>query len=176
MARAGLIIAEPGTRAETEAHVSGSYQKTYMEDLRSHARTSRTSQSTQEICKTQHTLCKPRRSEPTSAHCERRSARYCILYEGFFQLYLTACTLTCVLYWSDAGATEPLNDAGDDDEEADSCDATDGDGVVTEVLAPEPVPKARAGVLTTTRRSARLRRPVVAKSTTMVLNSFLLGC
>ncbi|CAA2987284.1 Hypothetical predicted protein [Olea europaea subsp. europaea] len=68
----------------------------------------------------------------------------------FFQLYSSTCTLTYVLYWSDAGATEPLNDAGDDDEEADDCDATDGDGVITEVPAPEPVLEARARVPTTT--------------------------
>ncbi|CAA2986134.1 Hypothetical predicted protein [Olea europaea subsp. europaea] len=42
----------------------------------------------------------------------------------------------------DTGATELSNDAGDDDEEADGCDATDDDGVVTEVPAPESVPEA----------------------------------
>ncbi|CAA2981199.1 Hypothetical predicted protein [Olea europaea subsp. europaea] len=97
----------------------------------------------------------------------------------------------------DAGATEPSNDVGDDDEEANGCDVTDGDGVVTEVPALRPVPEARARVPTMRRRSARLRRPAVATRTpymegkgkdnqevavlnwlesgTMVLNSFLGG-
>ncbi|CAA3013059.1 Hypothetical predicted protein [Olea europaea subsp. europaea] len=38
-------------------------------------------------------------------------------------------------------ATEPSNDTEDDDEEADGCDAMDGDGVVTEVPASGPVPE-----------------------------------
>ncbi|XP_022844260.1 uncharacterized protein LOC111367544 isoform X1 [Olea europaea var. sylvestris] len=57
----------------------------------------------------------------------------------------------------DAGATEPSNDAGDDNEEADGCDTTDGNGVVTKVTALRSVPEARAGVPTMTRCSAWLR-------------------
>ncbi|CAA3027573.1 Hypothetical predicted protein [Olea europaea subsp. europaea] len=64
-----------------------------------------------------------------------------------------------------AGVTKPSNDAGDDDEEADGCDTTDGDGVVTELPAPGPVPEARARVPTMRRRSAQLRRPTIATKT-----------
>ncbi|CAA2973241.1 Hypothetical predicted protein [Olea europaea subsp. europaea] len=62
----------------------------------------------------------------------------------------------------DAGATEPSNDAGDNDEEVDGYDAMDGDGVVTEVPAPGPVLEARAGVPTTRRCLARLHLLVIS--------------
>ncbi|CAA2956947.1 Hypothetical predicted protein [Olea europaea subsp. europaea] len=65
----------------------------------------------------------------------------------------------------DVGAKEPSNATGDDDEEVDGCDATDGDGVITEVPAPRPVPEARVGVPTTRQRSAWLRRLAIATRT-----------
>ncbi|CAA2996728.1 Hypothetical predicted protein [Olea europaea subsp. europaea] len=106
----------------------------------SHALMSRTSQLTQEMCKTQHTL----RHTRTMSTCQW--PLYCVPYE-------------------DAGTMEPSNAVGDNNEEAEGCDATDGDGVVTKVPAPEQVPKTRTRVPTTRRCSVRLRRSAIATRT-----------
>ncbi|CAA2968509.1 Hypothetical predicted protein [Olea europaea subsp. europaea] len=167
VARAGLTTAEPTTRVETEAGISSSLpEDIYGGPAEPYPYELDIAIDTGNMQDIRSTHCaKPGRSEPASVRYKRRSAKYCVLYEGYFQLYLTACTLAYVLYWSDAGATEPSNDAGDDDEEADGCDATDGDGVVTEVPAPGSIPEARARVPTMRRRSARLRRPTIATRT-----------
>ncbi|CAA2982981.1 Hypothetical predicted protein [Olea europaea subsp. europaea] len=65
----------------------------------------------------------------------------------------------------DAGAIEPSNATGDDNDEGEGCDAMNGDGAVTEVLAPRSIPKARAEVSIMRRRSAQLRQPAVATRT-----------
>ncbi|CAA2970027.1 Hypothetical predicted protein [Olea europaea subsp. europaea] len=65
----------------------------------------------------------------------------------------------------DAGAAEPSNAVEDNDDDAEGCDVTECEGIVTEFAAPRPVLEPRIGVSTTRRRSTRLRRPTVATRT-----------
>ncbi|CAA3032537.1 Hypothetical predicted protein [Olea europaea subsp. europaea] len=131
VARACPTTAEPTTRAETEAGISGSLP----EDVYG---------GPAEPCPYESDIAIDTGNMQDAAHIAPTQD----------DLNLPVPTVSEEV--QDAGATEPSNDVGDDDDEADGCDATDGDDVVTEVPALEPVLEARAEVPTTRQHSARL--------------------
>ncbi|CAA2933634.1 Hypothetical predicted protein [Olea europaea subsp. europaea] len=66
---------------------------------------------------------------------------------------------------NDGGAMEPSHAAPSNDADLQGCDVTDGDGDLAEVPVPASVAEPGHGVHTTSRRSARVRRPAPAART-----------
>ncbi|CAA2995578.1 Hypothetical predicted protein [Olea europaea subsp. europaea] len=72
---------------------------------------------------------------------------------------------TGIAHVQDGGAMEPSHAAPSNDADLQGCDVTDGDGDLAEVPVPTSVAKPGHGVPTTSRGSARVRRPAPAART-----------
>ncbi|CAA3032663.1 Hypothetical predicted protein [Olea europaea subsp. europaea] len=162
VARAGPTIAKLATKAETEAGISGSLP----EDVYGgHAKP----------CPYESDIAIDTRNTQDAAHIAPS--------QDDLNLPVPAASEEV----QDAGAMEPSNDVGDDDEEGDDCNSMVGDGVVIEVPAPARYPKYEPEVVTTSccqedsiyGEEAEENQEVAglnwSESTTMVLNLFLGG-